>query len=240
MVEDDMRSTHDHPPNNEEKVRPRKVQPPQEASSQDAIFWERTPLPPGFEGQEERIDPGKGRSQALLRQLWELLQTLLIAGVLFVGVNLVTARIRVESVSMLPSLQEGEFVVINRLAYLFNSPDRGDIIVFKFPLDPNRRYIKRVIGLPGDAVHVQDGQVFINDESLIEPYIAGPSRYNGDYLVGEGELFVMGDNRGNSLDSRNWGNLPMDHVIGRAELIYWPPAAMGLIPHYEVVSAVTE
>jgi signal peptidase I len=138
---------------------------------------------------------------------------------------------------MLPSLKEGEFVVINRLAYIFGSPERGDIIVFKFPLDPNRRYIKRVIGLTGDSIHVRDGKVFINGEPLVEPYIAGPSRYDGDYTVGEGELFVMGDNRSNSLDSRNWGNLPLDHVIGRAELVYWPPTAVGLIPHYEVVSA---
>lgn len=175
-----------------------------------------------------------------LRWVGEFLQTVLIAGLLFLAVNAVTARIRVEGSSMEPSLHDGDFVVVNRLAYRWGQPERGDIIVFYFPLDPDRRFIKRVIGLPGDTVTIRDGRVYVNGEPLEEPYVAAPPRYNGTWTVGPGELFVLGDNRNNSSDSQNWGNLPMEAVIGKAVLVYWPPQAMGLIPHYDLAVAAGE
>ena len=95
----------------------------------------------------------------MLQFLGEMLQTLLVAGLLFLGVNLLTARIRVEGISMEPNLHEGQFVVVNRLAYRWSKPQRGDIIVFRFPLNPKRRFIKRVIGLPGDNVIARSGEV---------------------------------------------------------------------------------
>jgi signal peptidase I len=169
--------------------------------------------------------------------LWSVVQTVLFAALLFVVVNLVTARIRVEGDSMEPSLYDGQFVVVNRLAYMVGAPQRGDIIVFRFPLNPERRFIKRIIGLPGDAVRVQDGQVFINGEPLAEPYIAAAPAYNTQWVVAGDELIVLGDNRNNSSDSQNWGALPLDSVIGKAVLVYWPLDNMGLIPHYNLAVA---
>lgn len=176
----------------------------------------------------------------LLSLLGEVLQTVLIALGLFLVVNLVTARIRVEGNSMEPSLHDGEFVVVNRLSLMWEEPSRGDIVVFHFPLDPTRRYIKRVIGLPGDVVSVQDGEVFINGTKLDEPYVAAPPTYTGEWAVGEEEVFVLGDNRNYSSDSQNWGNLSQHAIIGKAVLVYWPPTEIGLIPHYELAVAAEE
>ncbi len=167
----------------------------------------------------------------------ELVQTVLIAGLLFLAVNFVTARIRVEGNSMEPSLHDGEFVVVNRLAYRWATPARGDIIVFRFPLDPERRFIKRIVGLPGDEVRVLDGAVLVNGELLAEPYIASAPRYSGEWVVGSDELFVLGDNRNNSSDSQNWGMLPMEAVIGKAIFVYWPLNEISLIPHYDLAIA---
>jgi signal peptidase I len=167
----------------------------------------------------------------------ELFQTVLVAGLLFLAVNLLTARIRVEGISMQPSLHEGQFVVVNRLAYRWSQPERGDIIVFHFPLNPERRFIKRVIGLPGEEVAVRGGQVYINGELIDEPYLNAAPRYSGDWTLGQDEIFVLGDNRNNSSDSQNWGPLPVGEIIGKAILVYWPPSEAGLIPHYDLAAA---
>ncbi|HKZ54957.1 MAG TPA: signal peptidase I [Anaerolineales bacterium] len=186
---------------------------------------------PGFSAERPRF---AGR---LLRALGEVLQTLLIAGILFLAVNLVTARVRVESISMEPSLYEGELVVVSRLAYRWREPQRGDIIVFRYPKDPTKRYIKRVIGLPGDQVSMSDGRVFVNGLPLEEPYIAANPSSSGEWVVEPGKVFVLGDNRNNSNDSRSWGALAISEIIGKAILVYWPPQNVGLIPHYDLASA---
>ncbi len=170
----------------------------------------------------------------------EVLQTLAIAALLFMAVNLVTARIRVEGISMEPSLHDGQFVVVNRLAYRWKQPERGDIVVFRFPLNPDRRFIKRVIGLPGELVAVQGGQVLINGLPLQEPYLSSAPRYAGQWQLGPEEVFVLGDNRNNSSDSQNWGALPLDSIIGKAIFVYWPPSEVGLIPHYDLVLAAEQ
>jgi len=180
------------------------------------------------------------RSARILRLLGEILQTVLIAVGLFLVVNLVTARIRVEGNSMEPSLHDGELVVVNRMAMLWREPSRGDIVVFNFPLDPDRRYIKRVIGLPGDLVSIHDGEVYVNDDELNEPYLAAPPSYSGEWAIGPGEVFVLGDNRNFSSDSQNWGNLAQEEIIGKAVLVYWPPTEIGLIPHYDLANAASE
>lgn len=183
------------------------------------------------------IAPAEPRRSAVWAVLAEILQTVLIAVLLFLAVNLVTARIRVEGSSMEPSLHDGEMVVVNRLAYRWSEPSRGDIVVFYFPLDPSRRFIKRIIGLPGDRVEARDGLVYVNGVALDEPYLADPPRYSGAWQVDSNTLFVLGDNRNNSDDSQNWGPLPLDKVIGKAVLVYWPLPDVGLIPHYSLVTA---
>jgi len=176
----------------------------------------------------------------ILRFFGELIQTVAIAGVLFLAVNLLTARIRVEGISMEPSLHEGQFVVVNRIAYRWNEADRGDIIVFRFPLNPSRRFIKRVIGLPGNTVTIRGGDVYIDGQVLDEPYLAATPRYDGEWVIGPDELFVLGDNRNNSSDSQNWGPLPIEEIIGKAVFVYWPPSEAGIIPHYDLAVAAEE
>jgi signal peptidase I len=172
-----------------------------------------------------------------MRALSEIIQTVLVAALLFLAVNFVTARIRVEGSSMEPSLHDGEFVVVNRLAYRWQMPIRGDIIVFRFPLDPSRRFIKRIIGLPGDDIEIRARTVYVNGVALDEPYIAAEPRYTGEWHIDPDQLFVLGDNRNNSSDSENWGPLPVEDVIGKAVLVYWPPGDLGIIPHYDFTVA---
>jgi signal peptidase I len=159
----------------------------------------------------------------LRRFLLDLLETILLAAVLFVGINAVSARIRVESISMQPTLYEGDFIIVNKLAYKLGTPSRGDVIIFHAPPDPTGEpYIKRVIGLPGDTVEVNGGEVYINGVPLREPYIKAAPNYHNTYPVPLDSLFVLGDNRNNSSDSHSWGPVPIRDVIGKAELVYLP------------------
>jgi signal peptidase I len=185
------------------------------------------------EGQTE-IEVTDKAPASYSRAIREFLEVVLIAGVLFLIVNVLTARVRVESISMLPNLHEGEFVVVNRLAYRWEEPIRGDIIVFRFPGNEEKRYIKRVIGVGGDLVSIHDGQVTVNGSILEEPYIAAPPVYEGEWYVKPGDVFVLGDNRNNSNDSKNWVTLERKEIIGKAVFIYWPPTEIGLIPHYDL------
>lgn len=170
----------------------------------------------------------------------DVLETLLLSAALFLVINALSARVRVDGFSMLPTLQDGEFVLVNRLAYRFGTPQRGDIIVFHYPPDPKQDLIKRVIGLPGDTVSVQNGVVRVNNELLNEPYIAQPPRYTGNWVVPAGHLFVLGDNRNDSSDSHSWGMLPFENIVGKAVLIYWPFQNLQLIDHYDFVKATND
>lgn len=165
------------------------------------------------------------------RFIKDILETLVLAAVLFIGINAVSARVRVDGFSMRPTLEDGEFVLVSRMSYKFSEYERGDIVVFHFPLDPKEELIKRVIGLPGDHVRVEGGQVFLNGQLLEEAYIAEAPRYSGEWVVTEGFLFVLGDNRNNSNDSKDWGLLPQENVVGKAVLIYWPPPMWGALDH---------
>ncbi len=158
------------------------------------------------------------------RALWDVLETILLSLLLFAAINFLSARIRVESISMKPNLIEGDFVIINKLAYHLDDPQRGEIIVFRYPPDPSQTpYIKRIIGLPGDEVRVADGKVYINGHLIQEPYLTVTTNRGGTWTVPQEALFVMGDNRNNSSNSRAWGMVPLENVIGKAEVIYWPP-----------------
>lgn len=167
----------------------------------------------------------------VLRFLIDVLETLILSVVLFVGINAVTARVRVDGTSMEPTLHNGELILVNKLAYKLGGPTRGDVIVFYFPRDPEQEYIKRLVGLPGDTVRVENGQLYVNDQLVDEPYIAAAPNYPGEWLVPDGQYFVLGDNRNNSYDSHNWGSVPGDYVVGKAVFIYWPFERLGLIEH---------
>jgi signal peptidase I len=184
--------------------------------------------------------PVKEKRLGLMRFLVDVLETLVLSVVLFVGINMVSARIRVDGASMEPTLLSGEYVVVSRLSYRLGSPQRGDIIVFHFPRNPEEEYIKRVIGLPGDEVEVKSGSVYVNGELLEEGYLQVTTRYNGAWKVPEGQLFVLGDNRNNSSDSHDWGTVPMEYVIGKAVLVYWPPPAWGLVDHVPLANAAID
>ncbi len=182
--------------------------------------------------------PEQGQGSGLRRLVVDILETVILTVILFVGINAVSARIRVDSTSMRPTLFAGDYVVVNKLAYKLGHPSRGDIIVFKFPPDPTQiPYIKRVIGLPGDRVRIANGKVYINDVLLSEPYLKVNTVEGGDWTVPEGQLFVMGDNRQDSYDSRKWGMVPMNLVIGKAEVIYWPPQDWSALSFPSAVAA---
>ena len=167
----------------------------------------------------------------------DVVETLVLAVILFVGINAVSARVRVDGFSMRPTLEDGEFLLVSKLSYKFGEFNRGDIIVFHFPLNPKEELVKRIIGLPGDKIMVQDGQVFLNGQLQSEDYIAQLPLYNGEWTVAEGFLFVLGDNRNNSNDSKDWGLLPAKNVVGKAVLIYWPPPLWDVIQHPNLLTA---
>ena len=133
--------------------------------------------------------------------------------------------------SMVPTLGSGQLAWVNKLAYRLGEPKRGDIVVFRFPLDPQQDLIKRVIGLPGDRLAMRDGRLSINGRAIPEAYIAAAPDYSGEWVVPPGNIFVLGDNRNDSKDSHQWGLLPIENVIGKSILIYWPPPEWKIINH---------
>lgn len=169
--------------------------------------------------------------------LVDLLETVVLAFVLFLVINALSARVRVDGLSMLPTLKDGEFVLVNRLAYRIGEPARGDIVVFRSTTNFDLDLIKRIIGVPGDDVRVADGRVIVNGLALSEPYINAEPRYSGEWSVPQGYLFVLGDNRNDSSDSHAWGLLPIQNVIGKAILIYWPPPDWAMIDHVDIAVA---
>jgi signal peptidase I len=129
---------------------------------------------------------------------------------------------KIPSGSMENTLQVGDMIFVNRFLYLFNSPQRGDVVVFKYPENPNQDFVKRLIGLSGDTVAILDGRVLINGNELGEPYIKeSPADDYGPVVVPDNSYLMLGDNRNNSRDSRFWGYLPKSMVKGKAFLIYW-------------------
>jgi signal peptidase I len=141
--------------------------------------------------------------------------------------------VKVEGTSMAPSLADQERIFINKFVYHFGVIERGDVVVFWYPLDPTKSFIKRVVGLPGDLVQIREGHVFINGQRLPEPYVPPEYQDFSDYgplRVKPGEYFVMGDHRISSNDSRMFGPVPARYIYGKAVFAYWPIADFGTIP----------
>lgn len=181
--------------------------------------------PPG-----EHVSPAWG----MLRVVREVLETMVPAVIIALFINLLLAQAtRVYGQSMEPNLHTNQRLVVEKISYNrwwpIRGPQRGDVVVFR--INPNADLlIKRVIGLPGDRVEIHDGQVVINGQVFDEPYLTQPTY--GDYGpidVPPLHIFVLGDNRGFSNDSRAFGPLPLDSVIGRAWFSYWPPGQWGLV-----------
>jgi len=188
------------------------------------------------EQQVEEVQPVEEKTN-WGRFFLDVVETVVLAVILFIGINAVSARVRVDGFSMRPTLDDGEFLLVNKLSYKWNDFSRGDIVVFHFPLNPEEELIKRVIGLPGDHVVVRNSRVYVNDELVQEGYIEQAPLYTGEWFVTQDHLFVLGDNRNNSNDSKDWGMLPMENVVGRAVLIYWPPPVWKVIDHPDLLPA---
>ncbi len=142
--------------------------------------------------------------------------------------------VKVEGTSMMPSLYDQERLFINQFSYKFGLGDikRGDTVVFLFPEDPTKSYIKRVIGLPGDTVAVDDGYVIVNGKKLVENYVPPEYRDDRSYsstLVPPGDYFVLGDHRVSSNDSRAWGFVPKNYIYGKAVFVFWPLDRVGSV-----------
>jgi signal peptidase I len=193
----------------------------------------------------------------------ELLETAVFILLVFFIVRGIVQNFKIEGFSMEPTLHTGQYILVNKLVYFhfdlnaplrlmpgqedvpqrviypFHQPQRGDIVVFEFPRDLSKDYIKRVIGLPGDTIDIRDGNVYVNGTEMFEPYLGGAATncsrtsicYEQSVVVPPGTIFVMGDNRDNSSDSRDWDALPLDRVVGQAWLIYYPVQDWGLVPH---------
>lgn len=160
----------------------------------------------------------------------EFIKLIIISLVLVIPFRLYIAQpFIVEGASMEPTFKTGNYLIVDELSYQFKTPERGSVIVFKYPRDPNKSFIKRVIGLPGETVSISEGNVvIINTEhpegfTLEEPYIDIQKIETSKIVLGEGEYFVMGDNRLNSADSRIWGPLPEENIIGRPVIQFLPP-----------------
>ncbi len=137
-------------------------------------------------------------------------------------IDSVFASVRVENISMGPTLTIGHYILVNKMAVQLNGVRRGDIIIFHHPMHPTEDYIKRVIGIPGDSIVIRARKVYVNNQEIVEPYIADEPAYNGSWVVPEGNLFVLGDNRNQSSDSHSWGYVPIDMVVGKVLAVYWP------------------
>jgi signal peptidase I len=161
----------------------------------------------------------------------ELVKLAFIAVVVVVPFRLYVAQpFIVDGASMDPTFENGQYLIVDELTYHFNAPERGSVLVFRYPLDPSKYFIKRVIGLPGETVLINQGKVTIvsaehpNGLVLDEPYVEITKEDTSSHVLGAHEYFVMGDNRAHSADSRMWGPVPEEDIIGRPIIRLWPPS----------------
>ncbi len=177
----------------------------------------------------------------------EITEALVLALIVFLVIQGSVRNFKVEGSSMLPNLESGQFLLVNKLVYFqldisrlsrvipfwgeetpsnhfaIHPPRRGEVIVFRFPRDPSKDFVKRVIGVPGEEVEVVSGTAFIDGVPLEEPYLTSRDNSNSaPLLLHGGEYFVMGDNRRRSNDSRSWGAVPEENILGKVWVVYWP------------------
>jgi signal peptidase I len=169
----------------------------------------------------------------LLRALLELLHDLAIAALFcFFLIAFVAQAFRVQGTSMQPLLADGERIIVNKFVYRFHPIERGDVVVFWYPREPQISFIKRVVGLPGEVVELRRGALFVNGQRISEGYLASQYRDSDNYPpteVKRGFYFVLGDHRNSSNDSRTWGEVPERYIYGKAVYRFWPFSQMGSI-----------
>jgi signal peptidase I len=172
------------------------------------------------------------KRQELKKHEWyDLLETIVFAFILAFLIKTFILQISyIPTGSMIPTLNEKEAVLVIRIPYYFREPSRGEVIVFKYPQDLTKEYVKRLIGLPGDTIEIKNGVVYVNGKALDEPYVKNKSSDNyGPIKVPKDNYFVLGDNRPVSVDSRYWGFVPKKNLVGKAVLLLWPPQRIGLV-----------
>lgn len=163
----------------------------------------------------------------------ELVETVLLTLVIFFMIRFAVENYRIEGFSMEPNFHDGQFLLVSKVNYLIGQPQRGDVIIFRYPLDPKKNFIKRVIGLPGEKVQIRGGKLYINGAKIPEPYPFNRADYDwGPQTIGPDEYFVLGDNRPESSDSHAWGMLPAKDIIGKAWVSYWPPDEWSVVHDY--------
>lgn len=169
-------------------------------------------------------EPGDNWAKKLAILVFEVVKVVLISLAIILPIRLFLVQpFYVEGASMEPNFYQNEYLVIDEISYRFNNPQRGEVIILKDPRNTHAYFIKRVIGLPGETVEVKDGRVYINDKLLEESYIAHFSSDNHSKItLGPDEFFVMGDNRANSLDSRQLGPIKKSGIVGRVWFRGWP------------------
>jgi len=173
------------------------------------------------------------------KNVWDLLKFAIIALIIVVPIRMFVAQpFVVSGDSMFPTFHDGEYLIVDELSYIVGQPHRGDVIIFRYPNDPKRFFIKRIIGMPNEEIEIKNGTVtIVNKENpdgfaLTEPYIDESFNTTSSYKTGTEEYFVMGDNRNRSSDSRTWGLLPRKLMVGRAYLRLLPLKEIAYLPGY--------
>jgi signal peptidase I len=169
----------------------------------------------------------------------DIIITVILAVFIFFAIRFTIQSAIVVGYSMEPSFNDGERLIVGKVAYSFQSPQRGDVIILRPPNNLEEDYIKRIIGLPGDTAEVKNGAVYINGVRLNEPYIkAAPTYTMAPLVVPDGNYFVMGDNRNHSNDSHTGWTVPREDIIGKAWLAIWPPGSWGWAPNYAISDGI--
>jgi signal peptidase I len=181
----------------------------------------------------------KTKFQKFMGDAWDLIKFAIIALIIVIPIRIFIAQpFVVSGESMYPTFNNSEYLIVDELSYRLNSPNRGDVIIFRYPNDQKRFFIKRIIGLPNEEIIINNGAVtIVNKDSpdgfkLNEPYIDEPFDTTATYKTGANEYFVLGDNRNRSSDSRVWGILPSKLIIGRAYLRLLPLKSASYLPGY--------
>ncbi len=207
---------------------------------------------PAGEPEEQSIPQ---RQASGLSMVWEIVQVFLLALLMVMIIRNFGQNFRIDGISMEPNFHNGQFLIVNRFAYcpglhleipIINArlwdktwcvrvPQRGDVVIFEYPRDLSRDFIKRVIALPGETVEIRQGKVYVDGQLVPEPFGPNPGSYSAPPVtVGPDEVYVMGDNRNNSSDSHIWGPLPLKNIIGKAVASYWPPRYWSVVPKYDL------